>query len=144
MVNLRKMLTELGCEVRFEAKVTDFLFQGGKVEGVVVRDNEEIKTDHLILASGQSADDTYRRLYELGVHLEPKPFAIGFRVEHPQELIDAIQYGKWRGHPDLPPADYILTARLPHMKRSVYTFCMCPGGSVIGCSSEEKQLSQTA
>ena len=140
VINLRKRLTELGCEVRFEAKVTDFLLHGRRVEGVVVRDNEEIKTDHLILASGQSAEDTYGRLYELGVHLEPKPFAIGFRVEHPQELIDAIQYGKWRGHPDLPPADYILTARLPHMKRSVYTFCMCPGGSVIGCSSEERTI----
>ena len=137
VVNLRKMLTDLGCEVRFEAKVTDFLFQGGKVEGIVVRDNEEIRTNHLILASGQSAEDTYERLYQLGVHMEPKPFAIGFRVEHPQELIDAIQYGKWRGHPDLPPADYILTARLLHTRRSVYTFCMCPGGSVIGCSSEE-------
>ncbi|HET6459282.1 MAG TPA: NAD(P)/FAD-dependent oxidoreductase [Syntrophales bacterium] len=140
VINLRKRLVELGCEVRFEAKVTDFLLHGGKVEGVVVRDNEEIRTDHLILASGQSAEDTYGRLYELGVHLEPKPFAIGFRVEHPQELIEAIQYGKWRGHPDLPPADYILTARLPHMKRSVYTFCMCPGGSVIGCSSEERTI----
>ena len=140
VINLRKRLTELGCEVRFEAKVTDFLLHGRRVEGVVVRDNEEIKTDHLILASGQSAEDTYSRLYELGVHLEPKPFAIGFRVEHPQELIDAIQYGKWRGHPDLPPADYILTARLPHMKRSVYTFCMCPDGSVIGCSSEERTI----
>jgi uncharacterized protein len=137
VINLRKRLVELGCEIRFEAKVTDFLLHGGKVEGVVVRDYEEIKTDHLILASGQSAEDTYGRLSELGVQLEPKPFAIGFRVEHPQELIDAIQYGKWRGHPDLPPADYILTARLPHMRRSVYTFCMCPGGSVIGCSSEE-------
>jgi len=140
VINLRKRLTELGCEVRFEAKVTDFLIHGGRVEGVVVGDNEEIKTDNLILASGQSAEDTYSRLYELGVRLEPKPFAVGFRVEHPQELIDTIQYGKWRGHPDLPPADYILTARLPHMKRSVYTFCMCPGGSVIGCSSEERTI----
>jgi len=140
VINLRRRLTELGCEVRFEAKVTDFLLHGGRVEGVVVRNNEEIKTDHLILASGQSAEDTYSRLYELGVHLEPKPFAIGFRVEHPQELINAIQYGKWRGHPDLPPADYLLTARLPHMRRSVYTFCMCPGGSIIGCSSEERTI----
>jgi uncharacterized protein len=140
VINLRRRLTELGCEVRFEAKVTDFLLHGRRVEGVVVRDREEIKTDHLILASGQSAEDTYGRLYKLGVHLEPKPFAVGFRVEHPQELIDAIQYGKWRGHPDLPPADYILTARLPHMKRSIYTFCMCPGGSVIGCSSEERTI----
>ena len=140
VINLRKRLAELGCEVRFEAKVTDLLLHGGRVEGVVVRDNEEIRTNHLILASGQSAEDTYGRLHELGVHLEPKPFAIGFRVEHPQELIDAIQYGKWRGHPDLQHADYMLTARLPDIKRSVYTFCMCPGGSVIGCSSAERTI----
>ena len=140
VINLRKRLIELGCEVRFEAKVTDFLIHRRRLEGVVVRGNEEIRTDHLILAAGQSAEDTYGKLYELGVHLEPKPFAIGFRVEHPQELIDAIQYGKWRGHPDLPPADYFLTARLPQMNRSVYTFCMCPGGSIIGCSSEERTI----
>jgi uncharacterized protein len=140
VINIRRRLAELGCEVRFEAKVTDFSLHDRRVEGVVIRDYEEIRTDHLILASGQSAEDTYGRLYELGVHLEPKPFAIGLRVEHPQELINAIQYGKWRGHPDLPPADYFLTARLPQMKRSVYTFCMCPGGSVIGCSSEERTI----
>jgi uncharacterized FAD-dependent dehydrogenase len=140
VINLRKRLIELGCEVRFEAKVTDFLIHRRKLEGVVVRGKEEVKTDHLILAAGQSAEDTYSRLYELGVHLTPKPFAIGFRVEHPQELIDGIQYGKWRGHPDLPPADYFLTSSLPRMNRSVYTFCMCPGGSVIGCSSEERTI----
>jgi uncharacterized protein len=140
VINLRKRLIELGCEIRFESKVTDFLIHHRKLEGVVVRGNEEIKTDTLILAAGQSAEDTYGKLYELGVHLTPKPFAIGFRVEHPQELIDAIQYGKWRGHPDLPPADYFLTAKLPQMNRSVYTFCMCPGGSVIGCSSEERTI----
>ncbi|MGZ6291734.1 MAG: NAD(P)/FAD-dependent oxidoreductase [Syntrophales bacterium] len=140
VINLRKRLMGLGCEVRFEAKVTDFLIHRQRLEGVVVRGNEEIRTDHLILAVGQSAEDTYGRLCELGVHLEPKPFAIGFRVEHPQELIDTIQYGKWRGHPGLPPADYFLTARLPQIDRSVYTFCMCPGGSVIGCSSEERTI----
>lgn len=140
VINLRKRLIELGCEVRFEAKVTDFLIHRRRLEGVVVRGNEEIKTDHLILATGQSAEDTYVKLYKLGVYLEPKPFAIGFRVEHPQELIDEIQYGKWCKHPDLPPADYFLTARLPQINRSVYTFCMCPGGSIIGCSSEERTI----
>lgn len=137
VVNLRKKLLELGCEVRFESKVTDFFIHRGRVEGVTVNGNEEIKTDHLILASGQSTEDTYVKLYDLGVCLEPKPFAIGLRVEHPQELINAVQYGKWRGHLDLPPADYFLTAKLADMNRSVYSFCMCPGGSVIGCSSEE-------
>ncbi|HET6460276.1 MAG TPA: NAD(P)/FAD-dependent oxidoreductase [Syntrophales bacterium] len=137
VVNLRKKLLELGCEVRFESKISDFLIHRDRVEGVIVNGSEEIKTDHLILASGQSAEDTYIKLYEHGVHLAPKPFAVGLRVEHPQELIDAVQYGKWRGHPDLPPADYFLTAKLADMSRSVYSFCMCPGGFVIGCSSEE-------
>ncbi|MEN6321545.1 MAG: FAD-dependent protein [Syntrophaceae bacterium] len=136
VVNLRTKLTEMGCDFRFESKVTDFLVHQGKVEGVIVNEQEEIRTDCLILAAGQSAEDIYGRLYEHGVHLEPKPFAIGFRVEHPQELINSIQYGRWRGHPDLPPADYFLTTKIKNMNRSVYTFCMCPGGSVIGCSSE--------
>lgn len=137
VVNLRKKLMELGCEVRFESKVTDFLIHRGSVEGVIVNGKEEIKTDHLILAIGQSTEDTYVKLCEHGVRLEPKPFAIGLRVEHPQSMINAVQYGKWHGHPDLPPADYFLTAKLTDMNRSVYSFCMCPGGSVIGCSSEE-------
>jgi uncharacterized FAD-dependent dehydrogenase len=137
VINLRKKLIEMGCEFRFESKVTDFIIHQGKVVGVILDGREEIRTDHLILAAGQSAEDTYAKLYERGVHLEPKPFAIGLRVEHPQELINSIQYGKWHGHPDLPPADYFLTAKLKNMNRSVYTFCMCPGGSVVGCSSEE-------
>jgi len=136
VVNLRTKLTEMGCDFRFESKVTDFLIHRGNVEGVIVNGREEIWTENLIVAAGQSAEDIYGRLYERGVHLEPKPFAIGLRVEHPQELINSIQYGRWRGHPDLPPADYFLTAKIKNMNRSVYTFCMCPGGSVIGCSSE--------
>lgn len=137
VVNLREKLVKCGCEVRFESKVADFLIHQGRIEGIVVKNKEEIKTDYVILATGQSALDTYGTLHEYGVHLEPKPFAMGLRVEHPQELIDGIQYGKWRGHPHLPPADYFLTAALPDMNRSVYTFCMCPGGYIIGCSAEE-------
>ncbi len=98
--------------------------------------SEEIRTDRLILATGQSADDTYRKLAERGVALAPKAFAIGLRVEHPQEIINRIQYGRWAGHPDLPPADYFLTAKIEALNRSVYSFCMCPGGMVIGCSAE--------
>ena len=140
VVNLRKRLLELGCEVRFESRVTDFLIHEDSVEGVIVNGKEEIKTDHLILSAGQSAEDIYIMLCKHGVRLEPKPFAVGLRVEHPQELIDTVQYGKWRGHPDLPPADYFLTAKLADMNRSAYTFCMCPGGSVIGCSSEKGRV----
>ncbi|NTW17253.1 MAG: FAD-binding protein [Syntrophaceae bacterium] len=137
VVNLREKLIKGGCEVRFESGVTDCLIHQGNIEGIIVKGREEIKTNHVILATGQSAADTYWMLYEHGVRLEPKPFAMGLRVEHPQELIDGIQYGKWCGHPHLPPADYFLTATLPDMNRSVYTFCMCPGGYIIGCSAEE-------
>jgi hypothetical protein len=135
VVSLRKRLVEMGCEVRFGARVTDFILHRGKLSGLVVNGREEVRTEHLILAIGQSADDTYGKLLERGIALAPKPFAVGFRIEHPQEAIDRIQYGRWSGHPELPPADYFLTARGAAMNRSVYTFCMCPGGQVIGCSS---------
>jgi uncharacterized FAD-dependent dehydrogenase len=134
VMNLRGKLMAMGCEIRFGACVTDVLIRQGKLVGVVVNKAEEIGADCLILAIGQSADDTYRLLAERGVALAAKPFALGVRVEHPQELINAIQYGKWAGHPDLPPADYFLTAQLDAIARSVYSFCMCPGGLVIGCS----------
>ena len=88
-----------------------------------------------MLAIGQSADDTYGKLQASGVRMEAKPFAMGLRVEHPQELINSLQYGKWSGHPHLPPAEYFVTAAIPDLNRSVYTFCMCPGGAVIGCSA---------
>ncbi len=136
VVNLRRRLTEMGCEVRFGARVTDFVIRGGRLFGIVVNGAEEIRTDRLILATGQSAADTYRKLAERGVALAAKPFAIGLRVEHPQEMINRIQYGQWAGHPDLPPADYFLTAKIGGLNRSVYSFCMCPGGQVIGCSAE--------
>ena len=135
--NLRRKLIDLGCEIRFNSRVTDLLIHRGVLRGVVVDGREEIATDCLVLATGQSAEDTYRMLHARGVRLEPKSFAIGLRVEHPQELIDSMQYGQWKEHPVLPPADYFLTARLEERERSVYTFCMCPGGNVIGCSSEQ-------
>ncbi|MDO9528833.1 MAG: NAD(P)/FAD-dependent oxidoreductase [Syntrophales bacterium] len=136
LVNFREELVELGCEIRFGARVTDFIINEGKIEGVVVNNDEEIKTEHLVLAIGQSSVETYRQLYKRGVKLAAKPFAIGLRVEHPQELINRIQYGRWWKHKALPPADYFLTARIADMDRSVYTFCMCPGGEIIACSSE--------
>jgi uncharacterized FAD-dependent dehydrogenase len=136
VVNLRNRLIERGCEVRFGARVTDFIIKGGRLTGIIVNDAEEIRTDHLLLAIGQSADDTYRRLAIKGVAMAAKSFAVGLRVEHPQEVINRIQYGRWSGHPDLPPADYFLTARIAAPDRSVYSFCMCPGGQVIGCSAE--------
>ncbi|MCL5808811.1 MAG: hypothetical protein M1418_09785 [Deltaproteobacteria bacterium] len=135
LVNLRHRLVEMGCEIRFGSLVTDFTIHGGRLTGIVVNGSEEIPTDQLILAIGQSADDTYRKLAKKGIALGPKPFAVGLRVEHLQEVINRIQYGRWAGHPDLPPADYFLTAKMKERDRSVYSFCMCPGGRVIGCSA---------
>lgn len=140
VTNLRKRLISLGCEVRFESRVTGFNILNGKIESVVVNDGEEIKTNILILATGNSARDTYEVLHNSGVSLERKPFAIGVRVEHPQRLIDNIQYGRSTGHPKLPPADYLLTHNMPEKGRSAYSFCMCPGGAVIAASSEPGRL----
>ncbi len=137
VVNLRHRLIDMGCEVRFGAQVTDFIIRRGRLAGLVVNSSEEIRTDHLLLAIGQTADDTYRKLEERGVAMAAKPFAVGLRVEHPQEVINRIQYGKWSGSPGLPPADYLLTAKIGEMNRFVYSFCMCPGGQVIGCSAQK-------
>ena len=135
VINLRNKLTAMGCIIRFEAQVTDFIIRQGGLCAIIVNEKEEIKTDQLVLAIGQSADDTYKNLWAKGVKMEAKPFAMGLRVEHPQELINSLQYGKWSGHPHLTPAEYFVTAAIPDLNRSVYTFCMCPGGEVIGCSA---------
>lgn len=135
VINLRNKLLTSGCVIRFEAQVTDFVIRKGRLAAIIVNDSEEIKTSQLVLAIGQSADDTYRKLATSGVRMEAKPFAMGLRVEHPQELINSISYGKWSGHSALPPAEYFVTAAIPDLNRSVYSFCMCPGGAVIGCSA---------
>ena len=135
IVNLRKKLIEMGCRIEFNVQATDFIIRNGEIAAVIVHGKEEIKTNHLILAIGQSADDTYAKLYERGVQMEAKPFAMGLRIEHPQELINSIQYGKWCNNPQLPPAEYFIKSSLSDLNRSVYTFCMSPGGSVIGCSA---------
>ena len=135
IVNLRKKLIVMGCAIRFSAQVTDFVISRETISALIVNEKEEIKTNHVVLAIGQSADDTYCKLFERGVQMEAKPFAMGLRVEHPQELINSIQYGKWNNHPQLPPAEYFVTASISDLNRSVYTFCMCPGGSVIGCGA---------
>jgi len=135
MVRLRKELSDLGCVIQFENQVTDFVIRQGRISAVIVNSANEIKTDKVILAIGQSADDTYEKLFDRGVGMEPKPFAMGLRIEHPQALINSIQYGPWSNHAALPPAAYFVTAKVPQRDRSVYTFCMCPGGQVIGCSA---------
>ncbi|MBN1664000.1 MAG: FAD-binding protein [Deltaproteobacteria bacterium] len=135
LIHLRRKLLDLGCEIRFGAQVTDVIIRQGAAAALVVNNHEEIQADRIILAVGQNADDTYGMLNKRGVKLEPKPFAMGLRVEHPQSLINSIQYGRWSNHPRLPAAEYFVTADVSDPNRSVYTFCMCPGGQVIGCSA---------
>ncbi|MBL8966820.1 MAG: FAD-dependent oxidoreductase, partial [Spirochaetaceae bacterium] len=134
--NLRRKIEALGGEVRFRAKVTSLLVEGGRTVGVVVDGSESIPAGAVVLAVGHSARDVFERLARDGVPMEPKAFAIGVRIEHPQEMISRNQFGaSWR-HPALPVADYKLTARASD-GRGVYSFCMCPGGQVVNASSEE-------
>jgi len=135
VITMRQKLAELGCVVRFDAQVTDVVIRQNTVEAVVVNGEQEIKTDCVVVAIGQGADDTYRLLGARGVQMTPKPFALGLRLEHPQRLINRIQYGRWAEDPRLPPAEYFVTAALGDSGRSVYSFCMCPGGQVIGSSA---------
>ncbi len=122
-------------QVRFRSCLTGVEQQAGRIRAGIVNDSERITADALVLAPGHSARDTYAALVEAGVRLEQKPFAIGFRVEHPAALINEIQYGMPR-HPALPAADYALSYNDRESGRSVYSFCMCPGGEVITACSE--------
>ncbi len=133
---IRAEIIELGGEFRFDSRVTDIDLDNGQVRGVVLANGEHIESDHVILAIGHSARDTFKMLHQRGIYIEAKPFSIGFRIEHPQSLIDQCRYGKFAGHTDLGAADYKL---VHHCKngRSVYSFCMCPGGTVVAATSEE-------
>jgi uncharacterized FAD-dependent dehydrogenase len=136
---MRATIESLGGEFRFEARVADLDIENGQVRGVVLENGEHIVSDHVVLAVGHSARDTFQMLYERGVYVEAKPFSIGFRAEHPQSLIDRARFGKFAGHPLLGAADYKL---VHHAKngRSVYSFCMCPGGTVVAAASEPERL----
>lgn len=129
----RARLTESGCEVRFGAFVSDLVIEDDEVRGVKLRDGEVIDADRVVLAVGHSAREMYDWLAGRGVAMERKPFAVGYRVEHRQRLIDEIQYGKWADEPDVPTADYRLAANYGKGRehRGVYSFCMCPGGQVV-------------
>ena len=131
---MRAELEALGAEVRFGARVDDLSAEGGRLRAVTLSTGETIPCEVLVLAIGHSARDTIRMLHARGVRMSAKPFAVGFRVEHPQALIDRIQYGRMAGNPALPPADYRLAVRTPS-GRGVYSFCMCPGGEVMSASS---------
>ena len=133
---IREEIVSLGGEFRFDSRVTDIDINDGQVRGVVLDGGEYIESAHVILAIGHSARDTFEMLHQRGVYIEAKPFSIGFRIEHPQSIIDQCRYGKFAGHADLGAADYKL---VHHCKngRSVYSFCMCPGGTVVAATSEE-------
>jgi len=140
LLNFRQRLLSLGCELRFKARVTDFLIHHGRLAALLVNDREEIAVNGVILAIGQSGRDTYEKLQIRGIRLEAKPFAMGLRIEHPQGIIDRLQYGRWTGQGGLPPAEYVLKTRIAHLDRYAYSFCMCPGGTVIGAASEPGYL----
>ncbi|GIC79626.1 NAD(P)/FAD-dependent oxidoreductase [Moritella sp. F3] len=133
---MRKEIIELGGEIRFSARVDDILIENDQVTGVELAGGEIIETNHVSLAIGHSARDTFEMLQKRGVYLEAKPFSIGFRIEHKQAAIDDARFGKNAGNPLLGAADYKL---VHHCKngRSVYSFCMCPGGTVVAATSEE-------
>jgi uncharacterized protein len=143
--NMRATIESLGGEIRFGERVDDLHVEtdaSGKrhVRGVTLASGEQIRADHVVLAVGHSARDTFEMLHARGVYLEAKPFSIGFRVEHPQSIIDRARFGPQAGHPLLGAADYKL---VHHCKgnhvgngRSVYSFCMCPGGTVVAAASE--------
>jgi len=140
---MRAEIVRLGGEIRFETRVDDVLVEetGGvrQVVGVRLASGEEIATRHLTMAIGHSARDTFQMLYDRGVYIEAKPFSIGFRVEHPQSLIDVCRFGPNAGNKILGAADYKIVHHASN-GRSVYSFCMCPGGTVVAASSEEGRV----
>ena len=138
VANIREGIIRLGGEIRFSSKLVGIDVPSGKIRAVKVQEvlNGEsymLETENLVLAIGHSARDTFRYAHELGIEMSAKPFSIGVRIEHPQEMVDEAQYGKTKG---LPPAEYKLSHRCEN-GRGVYTFCMCPGGEVIMSSSQE-------
>ena len=137
--NIRATITDLGGEIRFGSKVERLVIDDHQVRGVVLADGSTIATDHVVLAIGHSARDTFQMLHEQGVYIEAKPFSIGFRVEHPQALIDQARFGPNAGNEILGAADYKL---VHHCKngRAAYSFCMCPGGQVVAATSEEGRV----
>lgn len=142
--NIREQIVALGGEIRFEQRVTDVHIEDGPtgrhLRGLTVLDqatgtHSELRADHVVMALGHSSRDTFEMLHARGVHIEAKPFSIGFRVEHPQGLIDRARWGRHAGHPLLGAADYKLVHHARN-GRSVYSFCMCPGGTVVAATSE--------
>ena len=147
--NMRAEIIRLGGEIRFGSKVETVYRDApiesvgggdtGQITGVRLNNGEILQSRHIILAIGHSARDSFEMLLAQGVYIEPKPFSIGFRIEHPQSMIDAARFGEQAGHPILGAADYKLVHHCAN-GRSVYSFCMCPGGTVVAAASEEGQV----
>ncbi len=140
--HIRGTIESLGGEFRFQHKVVDLEFDASaasdgrkKIRAIVLENGETLRADNVILAIGHSARDTFKMLFDCGVYIEAKPFSIGFRIEHPQGLIDRARFGPSAGHPMLGAADYKLVHHAAN-GRAVYSFCMCPGGTVVAASSE--------
>src|SRR3990167_5195157 len=139
VATMREEIKVLGGEVRFQQRVSDVLIEDGQLRGVVLDSGEQLASRHVILALGHSARDTFRMLHKREVFMEAKPFSVGFRIEHPQGLIDRARLGKYAGHPKLGAADYKLVHHASN-GRSVYSFCMCPGGTVVAATSEPERV----
>ncbi len=142
--NMREQIIAMGGEIRFQQRLSDVLIDNGQLRGLTVQNladgsSYELRTDHMVLAPGHSARDTFAMLHERGVWMEAKPFSVGFRIEHPQGLIDRARLGQHAGHPLLGAADYKLVHHAAN-GRSVYSFCMCPGGTVVAATSEEGRV----
>jgi len=136
---MRADIEALGGEIRFQQRVEDVIIDAGRLRGVVLASGETIHADHVVLAPGHSARDTFARLHARGVFMEAKPFSIGFRIEHPQSLVDRARLGPNAGNPLLGAADYKLVHHAAN-GRSVYSFCMCPGGTVVAATSEPDRV----
>jgi uncharacterized protein len=136
---MREEIIALGGEVRFGSQVEDVVIENARIAGVRLAGGETLEARHVVLALGHSARDTFRMLERRGVVLEAKPFSVGFRIEHPQSLIDRARLGRYAGHPELGAADYKLVHHARN-GRAVYSFCMCPGGTVVAATSEPQRV----
>ena len=136
---MRAEIESLGGEIRFQQRVTNVEIEDGHVRGVTLASGEQLRADHVVLALGHSARDTFKMLHERGVHMEAKPFSIGYRIEHPQGVIDRARFGPNAGNEILGAADYKLVHHARN-GRSVYSFCMCPGGTVVAATSEPERV----
>ncbi|TGL75928.1 NAD(P)/FAD-dependent oxidoreductase [Leptospira yasudae] len=135
---IREKIVEMGGEVHFEKRVTDFLLNGNSVQGVVTKDGDTFHAKNVILATGHSARDIFELLHQKGIELELKPIAVGVRVEHRQSLIDSIQYSCEVRSPYLPPSPYSIVRQING--RGVYSFCMCPGGVIAACATKPEEI----